>query len=99
MRLGAWLLPLTCARHANHAPRASENVGRNHLFLLLFWVKPALLSQTQVETLTINIRFPHSKFLVQNYGSSRGRRHWIFRRVSIFSLIFYDMFLSLVIWF
>jgi hypothetical protein len=52
------------------------------------WVKPALLAQTQVETLTINTSLPYSEFLVLNSGSSRGRKLWRFRRVFIFSLIF-----------
>ena len=90
---------LTCAQHVRHAPRASENVGHNRLFLLLFWVKPALLSKTHIEALTINTGLPYSEFLVQNCCSSRGKKLWSFRRVSIFALIFQGMFLSLVICF
>jgi len=61
---------LSCARHAGNVPCASENAGHKRLFLLLFWVKHALLAQTQAETLTINTSLPHSEFLVQNCGSS-----------------------------
>jgi len=50
--------------------------------------KARTLAQTQVETLTINTNLPHSEFLVQNCGCSRGRKLWSFRRVSIFSFIF-----------
>jgi len=53
---------LSCARQTSNVPRASENAGHKHLFRLLFWVKPALLAQTQVEILTINISLPHSDF-------------------------------------
>jgi hypothetical protein len=60
------LSSLSCAKHAENVPRASENAGHKRLFLILFWVKPALLAQTQVETLTINTNLPHSKFLVQD---------------------------------
>ena len=84
--------------HSN-VPRACKNAGRNCLFLLLCWVKPALLAQIQVENLTINNSLPHSEFHVQNYGCSRGRQLWNFLRVSIFSLIFQGMFLSLAICF
>ncbi|AES70280.1 hypothetical protein MTR_3g050830 [Medicago truncatula] len=79
---------LSCARHAGNVPRAPENLRHICLFLLLFWVKPALLAQTQVETLTINTNFPHSEFLVENCSSSKGRRLWNFGRVFIFSFIF-----------
>jgi len=69
-------LSLSCARQTSNVPRASKNAGHKHLFLLLFWVMRALLAQTQVEALTINTSLPHSKFLVHNCGSSRGRRLW-----------------------
>ena len=104
MRLGHYqctqgmVLPsLSCAWHTNNVPRAPENSGHICIFLFIFWVNHALFAQTQVETLTINISLPHSEFLVQNWSSSRGRRLWSLRSVSIFSLIFQGMFLSLVI--
>jgi len=81
--------PRACIGSANYVPRACKKLGRSCLFLLPFWVKPTLLAQTQVETLTINTDLPHSKFLVQNCGSSRGRQLWSFKRVFIFSLSFY----------
>jgi len=39
-----------------------SHVGHKRLFLLLFWVKPALLAQTEVQTLTINTSLPHFEF-------------------------------------
>jgi hypothetical protein len=48
------------APHASVMCRACKNSGRNCLFLLRFWIKFALLAQTQVETLTINTSLPHS---------------------------------------
>jgi len=42
-------------------PRAFEHVGHKRLFVLLVWVKPELLAQTQVETFTINTSLPHSE--------------------------------------
>jgi len=88
MRLGNATRNSLCAPCISHAPRACKKSGRNCLFLLLFWVKLAPLTQTQVETLTINTSLRHSEFLVQNWSSSRGRQLWSFGRVSIFSLIF-----------
>jgi len=61
--------PSACFGVHSHAPRAFKNGGRNRLFLLLCWVKPTLLAQTQVETITINTNLPHSKILIQNCGS------------------------------
>ena len=88
----------SCMDFPNNAPRDFPmNLG--HAFGHPCWVKPTLLSQTQVETLTINTSLLHSEFLVQNCGSSRGRQLWSFRRVYIFSLVFQCMFLSLVICF
>jgi hypothetical protein len=84
-------------RHS-HAPCA-VSMRPIHMKMVLLWVKPALFAQTQVETLTKYTSLPHSEFLVQNCGSSKGRQLWSFRRVSIFSLIFEGMFLSLVICF
>jgi hypothetical protein len=61
----AWLLPHSHAPSMlTMCPVHLKNVRRNRLFLLLFWVKPALLAQTQLETLTINPNLPHSEFLV-----------------------------------
>jgi hypothetical protein len=75
-----------------------QKVGAQLSFHASEMGKPALLAKTQVETLTINTKFPHLEFLVQNWSSSRGRL-WSFGKVSIYSLIFYGIFLSLVIWF
>jgi len=58
------------------------------LIAFVFVGKAAFLAQTQLEISTINTSLPHSEFLVQNCGSSRGRLLWIFGREFIFSLIF-----------
>ena len=51
---------LTSAPFICHAPRESEKVGAQASFPTFWWVKPALLAQTRVETLTINTSLPHS---------------------------------------
>jgi len=88
MRLGHASRNALCAPCICHAPHACKKLGRNFLFLLSLCVKPALLTQTQVETLTVNTSIPHSEFLVKNWSSSRGRQLWSFGSVFIFSLIF-----------
>jgi len=62
-------------------PRAFEKCGAKSSFLAFLWVKPALLAQTQVETLTINTTLPHLEILVQKCGSSTGKQLWSFMRV------------------
>jgi len=43
-------------------------------FPAFLWVKPTILAQTQVETLTINTSLRHSEFFVQNCSISRERQ-------------------------
>jgi len=69
MRLGHYpcehgFASLSCVGHVEHVPRASGNAGHRRIFLLLFWVKPALLAQTQAETLTINTSLPCNALLL-----------------------------------
>jgi len=58
---GMEIASLSCTQGVFYAPRACKKSRHNCLFLLLFWVKLALLAQTQVETLTINTSLPHSE--------------------------------------
>jgi len=48
--------------HIGNVPRAPENSEHICLLLLVFWVKPALLAETQAEVLTINTNLPHLGF-------------------------------------
>jgi len=65
-----------------------QKVGAQLSFPTSVLGKAHIFTPNQVETLTINTNLPHSEFIVQNCGSSRGMQLWSFGRVFIFSLIF-----------
>jgi len=68
----------SCARHSSHVHRVPKKCGAQASFPAFWWVKPALLAQTQVETFTINTNLPHSEFRgVQEEDISRASEEFI----------------------
>jgi len=76
MRVGHEKMPRAWNLHTMHLgndmgcthmlPLHAKMRGASVFFCFCFWVKPALLAQTQVKTLTINTSIPRLEFLVQN---------------------------------
>jgi len=100
--------PRICAKlhymrlgHALCAPSISNARGAC-LILFVLWVYPAFLAQTQLEISIINTSIPHSEFLVQNGGRSRGRLLWSFGRIYLlldfpgYVFIFSNLFLVIM---